>query len=283
MTEFCILIADSGSTKTEWLLTGENEKELSCTTQGLNPYMLEDHEVRHVLAEELLPSLGGRNVRSVFFYGAGCRGEQADRLRRLLSETFPAACAEVASDMLGAARSACGRKPGIAAILGTGSNSCYYDGSKIARSVPSLGFIVGDEGSGAALGKRLAGDVLKGRMRASLCKDFHEETGETMDSILHHVYRMPLPNRYLASFTFFLHAHRADPEIRALLIEEFERFFSRNIAPYGHPELPVAFVGSVAHYFSEEVTVAAQKCGISISGFSRTPMRGLADYHRQPA
>ena len=212
-----ILIADSGSTKTDWCVVREGRTVRRFETDGTNPFFQAPEQIERTLASQLLPRLDGRPVRSVFFYGAGCAfEEQTAMIRRVLRSLLDVRRVEVGSDMLAAARALCGRDPGIACILGTGSNSCRWDGQRIAEQVSPLGFILGDEGSGAVLGRRLVGDCLKNRLPAGLREMFLDRFGLTPAEILDRVYRQPFPNRFLASLSPFLAEHIAVPEIRAL-------------------------------------------------------------------
>lgn len=265
------LIADSGSTKTDWLLLKGNTRT-QVRTQGINPFMLDKRDISDIIRSELLPELPKESPASVHFYGAGCRGEQIQILEKILHSFFPQADIEVASDMLGAARALCGTDEGIACILGTGENTCLFDGKAITENVPPLGFILGDEGSGAVLGKRLIGDILKKQLPEHICNDFFAEYGMGTDEIIKRVYKSPLPNRFLASFTFFLHKHKEQEDIQRLIIEEFCSFFRRNVATYHRADLPVHFIGSIAVHFSKELRAAAEHTGFQIGRIHRSPL-----------
>lgn len=268
------LIADGGSTKTDWLLMRDECEPLRITTQGINPFMLSENEITLILTNELLTAEGFVQPTEVEYYGAGCRGEGSTLLETVLRKSFPAAthiC--VGSDLIGAARALFGyNADGIACILGTGSNSGLYLGGQIVENVSPLGYILGDEGSGAVLGRRLVGDVLKRQLPTELCQAFNEAYHLSGDDIIQHVYKQPFGNRFLAQFTRFLAAHRSHSAIHALLIEEFERFFRRNVATYQRPDLPVSFVGSIAYYFSNELKEATQKCGFTVGKIMKAPL-----------
>lgn len=265
------LIADSGSTKTDWLLLKGNA-QIQIRTQGINPFMLDRKDISEIILTELLPELSEISPATVHFYGAGCRGEQIRLLEDILRSFFPQAEIEVASDMLGAARALCGKNEGIACILGTGENTCLFDGKSITENIPPLGFILGDEGSGAVLGKRLIGDILKKQLPENICNDFFAEYGLSTDEIIKRVYKSPLPNRFLASFTFFLHKHKEDKDIQQLIIDEFCRFFKRNVATYRRPDLPVHFIGSIAVHFNNELKAAAERTGFIIGRTHKSPL-----------
>ena len=289
------LIADSGSTKTAWCLTEDPQHVIY--TQGINPFQQNEEEIGSILQHELLPHLHtylskNRDIDAIHFYGAGCTPEKSpivtQALRQVISTT---ARISVESDMLGAARGLCGRYPGIVAILGTGSNSCYYDGRTLHPGIPALGYILGDEGSGAYIGKRLVGDILKQQLPEDICKVFFDETHETQANIIQHVYRTPLPNRYLASLSPFCARHREHPAIHAFLLDCFEQFFRRNIIPLTsqltiqdvHPSVlsTVHFIGSIAHYYRPELMEAATRCGFCVGTIIQSPLDGMVTFHGQ--
>ena len=197
----------------------------------------------------------------------------------ILKEFFPNASIQVDSDMLGAARALCGDSEGVACVLGTGSNSCLYNGTEITDQVPSLGYILGDEGSGAALGRRFISDCLKRQLPESVSKEFMERYSLSKDIIIENVYRKPLPNRYIAGFVPFIHEKRAIPEVHKMLVQCFSEFFTRNIINYHKPWLPAHFVGSLAGLFADELIEAADSLGMTIGRIMTSPIIGLADYH----
>lgn len=270
------LIADSGSTKTAWHI-GHTDFE----TQGINPFHQQEDVISHILHDELLPQLPAEAVvTEVSFYGAGCTPQMSPRLVDALHEALsPAVAVEVGSDMLGAARALCGKSEGIACILGTGANSCLYDGTDIVANISPLGYILGDEGSAAYIGKRLVGDVLKQQMPRQVCQLFFDETHHTAASIVENVYRRPLANRFLGELSRFCSRHRDLPAIHQLLVDSFCQFFVRNVANYQRPDLEVNFIGSIAHYYSDELHEAAAQSGVRVGTIERTPMQGLIHYH----
>ena len=274
------LIADSGSTKTDW--TGGNEKinYPIIQTTGINPFHQSAEDIQHILIHELLPQLPGEVTwDEIYFYGAGCTPEKSKLLKGILQSIFLTAHIEVESDLLGAARALCGNQPGIACILGTGSNSCLYDGKHIVSNVSPLGYILGDEGSGAVLGKRLAGDCLKRQLPEKICKSFLETFGLTPATIIDKVYRQPQANRFLASLTPFLSAHREIPEIHQLLVSCFTDFFRRNVMQYPYKQHAIHFTGSIAWYFQEEVKEAAKNWDIQPGLFIKSPIERLKEFH----
>lgn len=276
-----ILIADSGSTKTDWCLSGGPSGEKRFTTSGTNPFFQTSAQIERTVADEVLPCLGHGALDRVFFYGAGCAfAEQIETIRDILLRLLPSDAVEVGSDMLAAARALCGRGPGIACILGTGSNSCLYDGDRIAAQVSPLGFILGDEGSGAVLGRLLVGDCLKNQLPEGLREKFLARYGLTPAEILDRVYRRPFPNRFLASLSPFLAEHLEVAEVRSLVRGSFSDFLRRNVMQYdGCRELPVHCTGSVAYYYRGVLGEAAGMLGLHLGTVVRSPMEGLITYH----
>lgn len=278
-----ILIADSGSTKTDWLLIDGGDCRFSpstiISTQGLNPVHQTPETILLILRKELLPQLDV-SVNTVCFYGSGVRPELELQMASVLRETFPRAEAvDVHSDMLGAARALCGHNEGIASILGTGANSCLYDGYGILKNTPAMGFILGDEGSGASLGKHLVHDLYKGILSKDIVNAFESETGLTLPDLIDKVYRQPLPNRFLASLSTFIHNHLDDPSVHRMVVACFCDFFAYNIVPYGRPDLSVNFVGSIAFYYQDELREAAEHQGFRLGTILRSPLEGLVRYH----
>ena len=277
------VIADAGSTKTDWLAIDDSgERIASVTTGGLNVLTVDTDEILRTLAEVKAAINVGCQPFAVRFYGAGCATPQlCATMRGMLRDTWPESVSLTAeSDMLGAARALFGDRAGLVCILGTGSNSCLYDGSEISDNVPSLGYILGDEGSGAALGKRLLGDVLKRQLPAALTDAFLQWSGLSVAEALERVYRRANPNRYLASLAPFIKENLQHSPLRAMAAAEFDSFFCRNVAMYrGVENLPLGFVGSIAVEFEDVVREVAAKRGFRISRIIRTPMEGLADYH----
>lgn len=277
-----ILVADCGSTKIDWCLLNNQKVEKQVFTMGMNAVMLTEEEIRSRIAEELVPELTGYPVDRVYFYGAGCISEDVcSNVSRAISTNFPdATTVEVHTDLLAAARALFGHKPGIACILGTGSNSCYYDGTEIVDNVSPLGYILGDEGSGAVLGKILLGDILKNQLPADLCTKFLQQYDLDRISIIRRVYKEPQPNRFLASVTPFLIENIKRPEIHALVLNAFTAFFRRNIAQYpSYKTLDVNFIGSIAYYYRAVLEEAAQACGCKIGTIIKSPMEGLIKFH----
>lgn len=281
-----ILIADSGSTKTDWCLCNESTILCEIQTQGINPYHQTEEAIEEVLREELLPQLKSQELiakgsrLSIIFYGSGCANANAcNRIKEALFKVLGTEEVTVHSDLLGAARALCGHEEGIACVLGTGSNSCLYNGKEIISNIPPLGYILGDEGSSAVLGRRLVGDCLKNQLPEAIREEFLTEYQLTQEIILEKVYRQPLANRFLASLTPFLSKHREVPEVHKLLVESFTDFFVRNVKQYRRPWLPIHFVGSIANAFSTELKEAAESLGMELGTILQSPMEGLIKYH----
>ena len=276
------LIADSGSTKTDWCLCNQGTVLQNIQTQGINPYHQSEEAIEIVLLDELLPQLGLQKDTqlSITFYGSGCANETAcNRIKEALYKVLGTTDITVHSDLLGAARALCGHEEGIACVLGTGSNSCLYNGKEIIANTPPLGYILGDEGSSAVLGRHLVGNCLKNQLPEALRDEFLTEYELTQEIILEKVYRQPLANRFLASLTPFLSKHREVPEIHQLLVDSFTDFFVRNVKQYRRPWLPIHFVGSIANVFSTELKEAAESLGMELGTVMRSPMEGLIKYH----
>ena len=276
-----ILLADSGSTKTDWCLVDQKNSVTKVRTAGINPFFQSSEEIANELATHLVPHLPTTHLESVYFYGAGCTKEKSPIVAEALKKQFEitGAC-EVATDMLAAARGLCGHQPGIACIMGTGSNSCAYDGKDITKNVSPLGFILGDEGSGAVLGRTLVGDVLKNQLPKDIVEAFHTEYGLSNADIIDHVYRQKFPNRFLASFVPFLAKHIENKAIFDLVKENFRRFLVRNVKQYQSWEyLPIGFVGSIAYYFQQPLKEALEAEHMTIGKTIQAPMEGLIAYH----
>lgn len=279
-----ILTVDGGSTKTDWGFCNDEGLVKIVKTQGINPVHQSHDTITGILKNELLPIMADISVpeiEAVYFYGAGCATESINtEMEHMLAEVFTAAGRiSVKSDMLGAARAVCGHEEGIACVLGTGSNSCLYDGHDIIDNVPSLGYILGDEGSSSALGRRLIGDVFKRQLPESVAAQFLERYHLTMEDILENVYRKPMANRYMAEFAPFLNDFRDVPEVHRLITECFSEFFRRNVMNYHRPWLPVNFVGSLAYTYAAELSESAESLGMSVGKIVRSPLMGLVNYY----
>ena len=274
-----IIIADSGSTKTDWCVVNQGAPVKRITTEGTNPFFQTEEEISRIVHERLIPALDGAMPHEVHFYGAGCAFPEKNRLvEQAITRHLPVPV-EIGSDLLGAARSLCGRRPGIACIMGTGSNSCYYDGQTIAANVSPLGYVLGDEGSGAVLGRLLVGDCLKNQLPAPLKEAFFKRFDLTPQLILEQVYKQPFPNRFLASLSPFLIEHIDEPCIHRLVLNSFKSFFTRNVMQYDCRGVKVHFTGSIAYYYREVLDEAARALQIELGHIVRSPLEGLVTYH----
>lgn len=281
-----ILLADSGSTKTEWCLCRPGQPPVSYRTDGLNPYFLTQAQLQQTIQEQLvpqLPDLPATQILDVFFYGAGCSGPEPNgRIEAAIRGTLPAArYVSVASDMLGAARSVAGHSPGIVGILGTGANVCYFNGDQIVSPAYSLGFWLGDEGSGGNLGKRLVTAFLHGLLPDDLQADFTTQYALDRLQVLDHAYKQPNPNRYFASFAPFLGQHQQHPFVRDLIVgafTDFVRLYVRRIP--NHATTPIHVVGSVAYHFQSLLTEVLLEQRLIPGKIVLAPMPGLVAYHQ---
>ena len=272
-----VIIADSGSTKTDWALT--DGKGFRCVkTQGINPVLMDSEAIAEVVRGELLPQLGTSKVEAVHFYGAGVRDDMKQKMAEAFASVIDCRDMKFYSDLLGAAHALCGHHEGIACILGTGANSCLYDGRQIVANTPALGFILGDEGGGAALGKRFLNAIFKGELPAEVRDAYLESTHLKLADIIRKVYREPMPNRFLASTSLFIGQHIEREDVRQLVVENFRLFFRRNIVPYGRRDLSVNFVGSVAFYYENLLREAAREERFEVGTIMKSPLEGLISY-----
>ena len=275
-----ILIADSGFTKTDWRLIQKDGSIEQARTAGINPYYQSEEEMLRVIKD--LHAQIPDKIDEIFYYGTGCSsGVNRKKIADLLAKYYPIAKIDVNHDLLAAARSLCGEKPGIACIIGTGTNSCFYDGDKITHNVPSLGWAIADEGGGTYLGKMLVTDYYRKDMPAHLRETFKETFGLTKDKFLTHIYQEPMPGRFLASFAKFIGQHIAEPYMHQLVASGFETFITKNVMKYeGFDQVPVHFTGSVAFYFSGILRDVAQIKGITVGVISEYPIAGLTLFHK---
>ena len=278
-----ILLADSGSTKTHWCLLTASGQSTDVRTDGINPVLQSYDAVYATISDQLLPAIArllwAGTISHVFFYGAGCTPEKKIIVRDALQSVFKKAQVTVESDMLGAARALLGHHAGVACILGTGSGSCFYNGEKIAWSVPSLGYILGDEGSGAVLGKRLVGDIMKNQLGDELKEAFLAAYKLTTADIIDRVYKQPFPNRFLAKLSKFCADHISDPRIHALVYDHFVQFIRRNLVQY-KTDQPISFVGSIAYYYKGILAEAMHAEGLPLGSILQDPIEGLKNYHK---
>jgi glucosamine kinase len=274
------LIADSGSSKTVWcLLNGKKKKMIS--TQGISPYFLTNEQIQQILEKELCPKIKNILPEEIYYYGTGCSNPaNVKSVKLALKKVFPKASISVDHDLMGAAKALCGNEKGVACILGTGSNSCYYNGKKIVKNSPGLGFILGDEGNRAYLGKRVVQYYLYNTFDPDLMERFNTKFNTNAVEILEAVYRKPLPNRYLANFTIFLVENRGHYMIENIIEDSFNDFFFNHIYKYRESwTMPVHFIGSVAYGFRDILKEMCDAYELQLGRVLKHPMDGLVKYH----
>lgn len=274
------LIADSGSTKTEWCLL-KNNKPLIFTTQGMSPYFVDGSGMEKIILQEVFPHLKKTSVDEIHFYGTGCKNPANIKMvKKVFQKLFKSASIDIDNDLSGAAKSLCGNEKGIACILGTGSNSCFYNGKKIIKNSPGLGFILGDEGSGAYLGKKVIQHFLYHIFDDDLRTRFDAKFITNDSEILEAVYKKPLPNRYLASFAIFLAENRGHYMIENIILDGLNDFFFTHIIKYKESaKLPVHFTGGIAFGFKDVIQQLCRNYDLQIGNVFRSPMEGLIKYH----
>lgn len=278
-----ILLADSGSTKTDWCLVDHGQSVLRINTKGTNPFFQTFEEISAEIERGLMPHLGNDPVDAVYFYGAGCAFPEKNIIVSNAISRHIDASIEVGSDLLAAARALCGKEAGIACILGTGSNSCFYDGKQIIDNISPLGYVLGDEGSGAVLGKILIGDCLKNQLSSNIQQKFFKQFNLSRADILDRVYKQPFPNRFLASLSPFLAQNIREPEIHDLVLKSFTSFFIRNVMQYDYKNYKVHLIGSIAYFYQDVLIEAANNLGIKLGKIIQSPMKGLMEYHKTSA
>jgi glucosamine kinase len=274
------LIADSGATKAEWCLLQDGKKK-TIFTQGISPYFLSTTQIIDLLQKELLPKVKNAFIDEIYYYGTGCANPaNAKSVKKSLQKVFSGAKIEVTHDLMGAAKALCGHEKGLACILGTGSNSCFYNGKKIIRNSPGLGYVLGDEGSGAYLGKKVIQYYLYGTFDEELRGRFDLTYTITTAEILENVYKKPLPNRYLASFTNFLAENRGHYMVENILEDGLNDFFFTHLCKYKEIwTLPVHFTGGVAFGFRDVIQQLCNSYEFEMGKVLKNPMQGLVEYH----
>ena len=275
------VIAESSSTRTEWAVVDGDKIVEHAFTTGLNPYFQSRRELSHSIRLELPEAFFRRRWDHVYFYGAGCANKEKTKIMESSLVAQFRTPVTVESDLLGAARRLLVRQPGLACILGTGSNSCLYDGHEIVKNVPPLGYVLGDEGSNAYLGKLFIADMLKGIAPKNLTQAFFERYSVTHNMLMDEVYTNSLPSRALAKYAAFLAEHVDNSYVYNLIYEGFTRFFARNIAAYDYRNNPVCFVGSTAMTFRAILERAALDFGVKISKIIPNALPGLVEFHAE--
>jgi len=275
-----ILVADSGSTKTEWKVVEKNKAGESMFTSGINPFFLNSGQVLSILRKELPIPIGSK-FEKIFFYGSGCNSSAREKtIRKAIGDFFSTSEIYVGSDLLAAARSLCGNQPGIACIIGTGSNSCYYDGKSIISNVSPLGYILGDEAGAAVIGRKLISGVLKKQVPDYVIKLFFETYKITPAEIQENVYMKPFPNKFLGQFSKFISANIQIPDLQEIIISCFDDFIKRNILQYPESKIfPVHFTGSIAWHFRSFLEDLLLENDLKPGIITLSPMTGLIKYH----
>ena len=273
------LIAESGSTRTEWALVEDNHLVQRVFTEGLNPFFQTRREISRSVRLGLPESFFKKKLDQVYYYGAGCSSyEKKNILGASLVAQFKTPI-QVESDLLAAARGLFKCEAGIACILGTGSNSCFYDGKIIVKNVKAAGYILGDEGSGAVLGKLFLADLLKGLAPKELANEFHEKFRISVNDVMESVYNLPFPNRFLGTIAYFLGDYMDNEYVYNLLTNNLRSFFNRNVCQYDYIYYPIRFVGSLAYAYPDILQEVAQEFGVEIDVIEETPMNGLIEFH----
>jgi glucosamine kinase len=276
------LIADSGATKTEWCLINGNKKSIFIT-QGMSPYFISAEQMQKILNDELKPQLKKNKIDEIHYYGTGCSNpDNVKMVRKVFKKFLPDARVDIDGDLMAAAKALCGDEKGIACILGSGSNSCYYNGKKIVKNSPGLGYILGDEGSGAYLGKKVIQYYLYNTFDEDLRARFDAKFVTNSTEILNAVYKQPLPNRYLASFAIFLAENRGHYMVENIIEDGLNDFFFNHVYKYKESwTLPIHFVGSIAFGFKDVLVDLCKSYELQLGTVMKNPMQGLIEYHKK--
>lgn len=276
-----ILVADSGSTKTEWKILKDGVPHESIFSSGINPYFLSDKEIYELFLKEI-NDLSRYTFRKLYYYGTGCNSDSKNNtVREALKRFFSAGEIFIGSDLLGAARSLCQNEPGIACIMGTGSNSCFYNGSEIVSNISPLGYILGDEGGGAVIGRKLVAGILKKQVPQNVINCFFDTYKLTPAEILENVYMKPFPNRFLGQFARFISSNIEIPELQDIITSCFDDFIRRNVLQYPEAKvLHVHFTGSIAYHFKPFLEDLLTKNNLKRGIITLSPMENLMKYHK---
>jgi glucosamine kinase len=276
-----ILIADSGSTKCEWCVVDKGKVKKTVFTLGISPYFLNSEQIEELVRRDLYPEIYRYNITAVFYYGTGCKSIENQRMiQKSLKRIFPATEIKVDIDLMGAARAVCGKEKGIACILGTGSNSCYFNGKKIVKNSPGLGYVLGDEGSGAYLGKKVIQYYLYKTFDEELNYRFEQKFRMDEVEILDRIYKQPLPNRFLATFALFLAENRGHFMVENIIEDGLNDFIFTHVCKYNESwKLPIHFVGGVAYGFRDVLLDLCSSYELEAGQILQNPMQGLVTYH----
>ncbi len=277
-----LLIADAGSTKIDWVLLEKDQTMAFVQTDGFNPYYSDPAILKNILADKVLQKINPENIKSVIFYGSGCSTPaKQDLVSSILKKYFPASAIEVHHDLLASAHALLGDLPGIACILGTGSNSCLYDGDDVVENVPSVGYFYGDEGSGTDFGKQLIEHYLRNSLPENIKSDLEKEFDLSFEKAMDAIYNNSMPNRFFASFSPFILKHKEDSFIKNIIENAFDRFFTFQVKKYtDYSNHKICFVGSVAFHYQEILRHAAAKYELTVGKVIPNPVEGLIEYYR---
>ena len=274
-----ILLAESGSTKTEWCLVDRSGIVEHFLSDGINPFFQTRKEISRSIRLQLPPIFFKTKFHTIHFYGAGCSSLEKKNVVKASLEAQFKTPSIIESDLLGSARSLFKNEAGIACILGTGSNSCFYDGKIVVKNVRAGGYILGDEGSGAVLGKMFLSDVLKGLAPKDVTADFFEKFRISPNEVMESVYNRPFPNRFLSTISYFLADYTNDDYVFELITGNLRNFFTRNVCQYDYKNYPIRFVGSLAYSYATILREVAREFGIELEIIEETPMNGLIEFH----
>jgi N-acetylglucosamine kinase-like BadF-type ATPase len=277
-----ILVADSGATKTDWRIINDSGSIEQAKTIGFNPFYSEVGYFQQDIETQLYPLLDKYDVSEVHYYGAGCSNAKNQSIvAKMLQELFPKSNPHVTHDLLAAARALCGHEEGIACILGTGANSCHYDGQNIINNVPSLAYVLGDFGSGSTMGKELLSAYFHNELPDALSTKFIERFQLDRDEMIERIYKKPMAATYLASFSKFLFDNATDPFIHDLIVGQFQKFLTHYVLPYKCAQnLKIHFTGSVAYYYNNILRNVVQDMGLTVGNIVQAPIAGLTLYHQ---
>lgn len=274
-----ILVADSGSSKTDWMAHSPNQT-ISFSTQGINPYFVNAQDVVRILSKNRDIAAYANSITEVYFFGAGCSSpDKHETISNGLSAFFPKAFISVDHDLIGSAYATCGDKKGLACILGTGSNISYYDGANVHDGKHGLGYVLGDEGSGTYFGRKVLVSYLYKTMPEDLRKDFSKDFPVDKETVISNIYQKPFPNSYLAAFSRFMIGHKTHPFIQQILKEGFQEFIDTNVKDYkAYKTLDCNFVGSIAFYYQDELRAVFAENNIKVGKILQKPIEGIFDY-----
>lgn len=276
------LMADSGATKTTWCIVNGLHTIQTITTDGINPFFQTRDNITQLITKQVAPHLPDTPLDTVHFYGAGCTPHQAPIVQAAIAQALNPKTTHVQSDLLGAAYATCGNQAGIVAILGTGANSAQYDGKQIVQQTPALGYILGDEGSGAVLGRKMLNLLLKNQLNSTIKEDFEQNYQLSQAQIIEKTYRGEFPNRFLASFAPFVAKHIDHPVVQKMVKQSFSDFVQKNLLTYTQQgSLPTHFVGSIAYHFQDLLKEVLTQYQLPIGTIQPSPIEGIVRYHQQ--